>query len=146
MGCLVDSCMSCRMCNKGEEQYCENGFTMTYDWPMPHGHIATDHAVTYGGYSEKMTVSETDLVDMCSLSAAVGKSNGHGQSNLSFTFMLPRKCLSDPKLFNGKPKLLQLSTHTYSRCISGTPSRSPIRIPSRPPDPCSAPGSRCTPR
>lgn len=58
VGCLVDSCMGCRMCNQGEEQYCEKGFTMTYDFPMTHGHIATDHTVTYGGYSERYTVNK----------------------------------------------------------------------------------------
>src|SRR5205085_8651818 len=31
VGCMVDSCMRCSACKVGLEQYCENGFTGTYN-------------------------------------------------------------------------------------------------------------------
>src|SRR5437879_13714394 len=31
VGCMVDSCRQCSACKAGEEQYCENGLTLTYN-------------------------------------------------------------------------------------------------------------------
>jgi uncharacterized zinc-type alcohol dehydrogenase-like protein len=53
VGCLVDSCQHCATCEEGLEQYCENGFTGTYNAPTPD---APGH--TLGGYSQKIVVSE----------------------------------------------------------------------------------------
>jgi uncharacterized zinc-type alcohol dehydrogenase-like protein len=53
VGCLVDSCGHCNSCREGEEQYCENGFTGTYNGPMFGG----DN--TYGGYSQTIVVKES---------------------------------------------------------------------------------------
>jgi uncharacterized zinc-type alcohol dehydrogenase-like protein len=53
VGCMVDSCQHCASCEKGDEQYCENGATFTYNSIDPH-----DKMPTYGGYSEKIVVSE----------------------------------------------------------------------------------------
>jgi len=53
VGCLVDSCRECSSCDKGLEQYCLNGMVMTYNGIDRH-----DGAVTYGGYSERIVVSE----------------------------------------------------------------------------------------
>ena len=33
VGCMVDSCGHCVSCKEGEENYCENGFTGTYNGP-----------------------------------------------------------------------------------------------------------------
>src|SRR5208282_2345878 len=33
VGCMVDSCRTCANCRAGEEQYCETGFTLTYNFP-----------------------------------------------------------------------------------------------------------------
>ena len=33
VGCIRDSCLSCDLCDSGEECYCENGFTHTYNTP-----------------------------------------------------------------------------------------------------------------
>ena len=52
VGCMVDSCQHCASCEKGDEQYCEHGATFTYN-SDPH-----DKMPTYGGYSEKIVVSE----------------------------------------------------------------------------------------
>jgi uncharacterized zinc-type alcohol dehydrogenase-like protein len=56
VGCLVDSCRECQSCHDGLEQYCENGFTATYDWEDKIG--GTPHQFTFGGYSDKITVDE----------------------------------------------------------------------------------------
>ena len=56
VGCLVDSCRECQSCHDGLEQYCENGFTGTYDFEDKIG--GTSHPFTFGGYSDKITVDE----------------------------------------------------------------------------------------
>lgn len=56
VGCLVDSCRHCQSCNDGLEQYCENGWTGTYNSKDNIG--GTPHTHTFGGYSDKITVSE----------------------------------------------------------------------------------------
>lgn len=56
VGCLVDSCRHCQSCNDGLEQYCENGWTATYNSEDKIG--GTPHTHTFGGYSDKITVSE----------------------------------------------------------------------------------------
>jgi uncharacterized zinc-type alcohol dehydrogenase-like protein len=53
VGCMVDSCRKCASCLAGEEIYCENGVTLTYN--------TEDKilgGVTYGGYSESIVVDE----------------------------------------------------------------------------------------
>ena len=52
VGCMVDSCKHCASCDEGLEQYCENGFTGTYNGPLFGGEN------TYGGYSDKIVVRE----------------------------------------------------------------------------------------
>jgi alcohol dehydrogenase (NADP+) len=53
VGCLVDSCRECGSCHDGLEQYCENGWVATYNGQDRH-----DGTRTYGGYSERVVVSE----------------------------------------------------------------------------------------
>jgi len=53
VGCMVDSCQHCASCEEGDEQYCEQGATFTYNSIDPH-----DKMPTYGGYSERIVVSE----------------------------------------------------------------------------------------
>lgn len=53
VGCMVDSCQHCASCGEGLEQYCENGFTGTYNSPTPD---APGH--TLGGYSQQIVVSD----------------------------------------------------------------------------------------
>ncbi|MCC8558519.1 NAD(P)-dependent alcohol dehydrogenase [Xanthomonas vesicatoria] len=53
VGCMVDSCRSCASCQEGEEQYCEQGFTGTYNGPMLGG-----GENTYGGYSDHIVVDQ----------------------------------------------------------------------------------------
>src|SRR6266481_2474985 len=53
VGCMVDSCGVCTSCKAGEEQYCEQFPTLTYN--------AEDKilgGVTYGGYSESIVVDQ----------------------------------------------------------------------------------------
>ncbi|ARS53394.1 NAD(P)-dependent alcohol dehydrogenase [Kushneria konosiri] len=59
VGCMVDSCRQCNSCNSGLEQYCAEGFTMTYGSPDRH-----DNTLTQGGYSDSVVVSERFVVGM----------------------------------------------------------------------------------
>ena len=53
VGCMVDSCKHCAACDKGLEQYCEEGSTFTYN-----GVDRQDGQATQGGYSQKIVVSQ----------------------------------------------------------------------------------------
>lgn len=53
VGCLVDSCGHCDSCKDGVEQYCETGFTLTYD-----GQDKILGGQTFGGYSNLIVVTE----------------------------------------------------------------------------------------
>ncbi len=53
VGCFVDSCRDCGPCREGEEQYCEEGMTATYN-----GTERGSGRPTYGGYSTRITVDE----------------------------------------------------------------------------------------
>jgi len=53
VGCMVDSCRHCSACKAGEEQYCENFMTLTYN-----GEDKILGGVTYGGYSTGVVVDE----------------------------------------------------------------------------------------
>lgn len=52
VGCMVDSCRACPSCQKGEEQYCHHGATMTY------GSVDRYGELTHGGYSTHLVVPE----------------------------------------------------------------------------------------
>lgn len=52
-GCMVDSCRVCENRRAGLEQYCANGFTLTYNFPDK-----ILGGVTYGGDSESIVVGE----------------------------------------------------------------------------------------
>lgn len=55
VGCMVDSCGTCRSCSQGLEQYCDRGGTVfTYNSPDPHGTAPA----TYGGYAQRIVVTE----------------------------------------------------------------------------------------
>jgi uncharacterized zinc-type alcohol dehydrogenase-like protein len=53
VGCMVDSCMACDQCRKGEEQLCREGNTNTYN-----GRDRVTKENTYGGYSKHLVVRE----------------------------------------------------------------------------------------
>jgi uncharacterized zinc-type alcohol dehydrogenase-like protein len=53
VGCMVDSCLSCASCQEGLEQFCERGFTGTYN-----GATSDPGGNTYGGYSDRIVVRE----------------------------------------------------------------------------------------
>ena len=58
VGCMVDSCGHCPSCHAGEEQYCESGFTGTYNGPVFGGEN------TYGGYSQSIVVKESFVLNI----------------------------------------------------------------------------------
>jgi alcohol dehydrogenase (NADP+) len=53
VGVFVDSCRQCESCKSGEEQYCDEGMTGTYN-----ARERDTGAPTYGGYSTRITVNE----------------------------------------------------------------------------------------
>ena len=53
VGCLVGSCQHCPACDEGLEQYCQNGFTGTYN-----GATAEPPGHTLGGYAQRIVVDE----------------------------------------------------------------------------------------
>ena len=53
VGCMVDSCRHCSPCERGLEQYCQEGMTGTYNSMERDGKAATQ-----GGYSDKIVVNE----------------------------------------------------------------------------------------
>ena len=52
VGCMVGSCQTCSNCREGLEQYCENGFTGTYNAPDK----KTPGLHTFGGYAKAIVV------------------------------------------------------------------------------------------
>ncbi|GAA2068333.1 NAD(P)-dependent alcohol dehydrogenase [Streptomyces albiaxialis] len=52
VGCMVDSCGACEPCKAGQEQHCVEGNVQTYNG------IGKDGEPTYGGYSQKVVVTE----------------------------------------------------------------------------------------
>ena len=53
VGCLVDSCGECPNCKDDLEQFCDNGFTLTYNSPDK---VSGGH--TLGGYSQSIVVDQ----------------------------------------------------------------------------------------
>jgi uncharacterized zinc-type alcohol dehydrogenase-like protein len=53
VGCFVDSCRKCASCKEGEEQFCEEGMTGTYN-----SYERGTNIPTYGGYSTTITVDQ----------------------------------------------------------------------------------------
>ena len=53
VGCMVDSCGECDACKRGLEQYCAKGNVPTYN-----GADKEDGSPTYGGYSNRIVVTE----------------------------------------------------------------------------------------
>ncbi len=54
VGCMVDSCRSCSSCKAGLEQYCEVGFTGTYNGADK----KTPGLQTFGGYAKAIVVDQ----------------------------------------------------------------------------------------
>lgn len=54
VGCMVDSCRTCHSCEQDLEQFCENGFTGTYNGKDKY----FKETRTFGGYSESVVVDE----------------------------------------------------------------------------------------
>ncbi|WP_028533962.1 NAD(P)-dependent alcohol dehydrogenase [Paludibacterium yongneupense] len=59
VGCMVDSCQHCESCAEGLEQYCDEHATLTYNGIDRH-----DGLPTYGGYSERIVVSDKFVLSL----------------------------------------------------------------------------------
>lgn len=53
VGCMVDSCRRCAECGEGLEQYCDKGFSGTYN-----GYEQDGKTPTFGGYANNIVVDE----------------------------------------------------------------------------------------
>jgi len=53
VGCMVDSCQKCHSCDDDLEQFCENGFSATYN-----GYEQDGVTLTQGGYANNIIVRE----------------------------------------------------------------------------------------
>ena len=58
VGCFVDSCRHCEACRAGEEQFCSEGMSATYNGYERSGGKLDRSRPTYGGYSTRITVDE----------------------------------------------------------------------------------------
>ena len=57
VGCIVDSCRECDHCHSGNEQFCENGWTVVFNSPdKKYG------GFTFGGFSERIVVDANYVV------------------------------------------------------------------------------------
>ena len=59
VGVMVDSCGQCHFCQQQEEQYCEAGFTPTYN-----GTDKYTGATTYGGYASQVIADQHFVVSI----------------------------------------------------------------------------------
>jgi len=59
VGVMVDSCRECHFCKQQEEQYCETGFTATYN-----GIDKYTGDSTWGGYAQRMVVDQHFVVSV----------------------------------------------------------------------------------
>jgi uncharacterized zinc-type alcohol dehydrogenase-like protein len=59
VGCMVDSCRKCESCREGLEQYCEVGFTGTYN--AEDKHLG---GMTFGGYSKTIVVNDAFVLQV----------------------------------------------------------------------------------
>lgn len=59
IGCIVDSCGHCHQCNEGEEQFCEEGWTLVFN--APDKHLG---GVTYGGFSKSIVCDSNYVLKM----------------------------------------------------------------------------------
>lgn len=59
VGVMVDSCGQCGQCREGEEQYCDAGFTATYN-----GEEKILGGTTFGGYANDIVVSQSFVVSV----------------------------------------------------------------------------------
>jgi uncharacterized zinc-type alcohol dehydrogenase-like protein len=57
VGVFIDSCGKCLQCNKGLQQYCEEGMTGTYN-----GYERDGKTVAMGGYSNRFVINENYAV------------------------------------------------------------------------------------
>lgn len=57
VGCMVDSCLKCKECHRGLEQFCEKQTSFSYNSVEQDGKTPT-----YGGYSDHVVVRESFVV------------------------------------------------------------------------------------
>ena len=59
VGCFVDACLDCEMCDDDCENYCMKGVTPTYNGDKKYGRVGGNQTTkTCGGYSESFSIHE----------------------------------------------------------------------------------------
>ena len=61
VGCIVGSCQHCEHCHEGEEQFCEEGVTFSFNSPDP---VSGGGQMTYGGFSQTYVCEDKYVVHM----------------------------------------------------------------------------------
>lgn len=59
VGCIVDSCRTCEHCHEGQEQYCDEGVTFSFNSPDK-----VTGGMTYGGFSKAYVCDEKYVLHM----------------------------------------------------------------------------------
>ena len=59
VGCIVESCQSCQYCHEGEEQFCEQGVTFSFN-----SEDKISGGMTYGGFSQTYVCDEKYVLQM----------------------------------------------------------------------------------
>ncbi len=59
VGCIVESCQCCQYCIQGDEQYCEQGVTFSFNSPDK-----VSGGMTYGGFSKTYVCEEKYVLKM----------------------------------------------------------------------------------
>ncbi len=59
VGCFVDSCRHCNACASGDEQFCEEGMSATYNSYERTNGVMDRSRPTFGGYSTRIVVDES---------------------------------------------------------------------------------------
>ncbi|MDY3090032.1 MAG: NAD(P)-dependent alcohol dehydrogenase [Porphyromonas sp.] len=61
VGCIVGSCQHCEHCHEGEEQFCVEGVTFSFNSPDP---VPGGGPTTYGGFSQSYVCEDKYVVRM----------------------------------------------------------------------------------
>lgn len=59
VGCIVESCQCCHYCQQGEEQFCEEGITFSFNSPDK-----VSGGMTYGGFSKSYVCEDKYVLNM----------------------------------------------------------------------------------
>ena len=68
---MVDSCLECKWCKEGEENYCDNGMTGTYNGVRKHGRVGGNQDLTKIKRLKNSSFSHIKMLKQCYFYAKV---------------------------------------------------------------------------